>query len=711
MQRVDQHIELCGKPHFFPALEARIRAWYEAPAGEILVLNAAPGSGKTQLIGRALQKEEVIRIVCFPGMFAGELLEELGLALIGLGDPRLYQCLSQGAVFTLQLDTLKAVLSEHKPCLWLDDADRLEATPFEQFEAPHGEVSRLLEAIVGAAGDGVRLIMALDNTGFVQEMLSDKPCRTLSPGRLSPAEATVYWQSLTDPAQQDLDHVENSPTGPLPWPEEWQKDSPLPLPWGAPLMLRLAGAGKGEPAGEHPPATSSTQLFESAWAALPQGARWLLMGCVETGCPIMRGMLRFVERQMGYDRAWFQQLLDAGWMTGAGRESNRFFVNPEVAAMVAGQIPGDASCVKPYKDLLDTLADYWAETGTKNARLWDLLRAVRLYTRARSVDSLYKLLRNVLERLLRWGYLDLGEALLRRLLDWVDGNRRAVVLGNLAIVKKNQGAYDIAMQHYEEARAIFEDLQDQANMARVLHQLGNISYIKGDMELAVRYYDQSRQTAELCNDMTVAAAAQIQVANVSFVQGEYEDAQYAYQQGLAMAEALEDKPMILAVLLQLGQIAFARKDVHDAQQVFQRSAGMAEAMGDHGSRAKALQFLGLIAQGRSDYGEAVKYFSETRDLSRRLQDYALQGAAAFYLGHVQSAQGDLAQALKNLMESLSLMVATSQDNEQVQRVVAVIRGLAAQADEARLKQLAEEAQVDWAVLFQLMRPEDGSGSQ
>src|SRR5262249_42482016 len=189
-----------------------------------------------------------------------------------------------------------------------------------------------------------------------------------------------------------------------------------------------------------------------------------------------------------------------------------------------------------------------------------LLRArERLFTSGYHGES-YEVQKVFLEELLRRGFYELTRKLLEESAATTSGAPRAVSLGNLAIIHKNDGNFDQAVRLYEQVRKEFEQVGDRANTARVYHQLGNTHYLRGDHEKAIASYQKSLAISLEINEPAVAAATRIQIANVQYVQGSHQEALESYRETLALAEEIQDRNLTAAIHLQIGQLLIGTRN-------------------------------------------------------------------------------------------------------------------------------------------------------
>ena len=201
----------------------------------------------------------------------------------------------------------------------------------------------------------------------------------------------------------------------------------------------------------------------------------------------------------------------------------------------------------------------------KSQSIWHVIRAWRFFTEAKFHEQAYELQKNFMQHLLQSGYVDLAQSILETTLVHSRGTRRTVLLGNLAMVYKNQGEYREAEKLYSDAFQAFQAAGDTANAARSLHQLGNTLYVQGNHADALTSYRQSVELSRAAGPSHITAATRVQIGNCHYQCGEAKGALEEYRQALADLEEDSDSALRAAVRLQIGQIHLEAKEYLEAE--------------------------------------------------------------------------------------------------------------------------------------------------
>jgi tetratricopeptide (TPR) repeat protein len=195
---------------------------------------------------------------------------------------------------------------------------------------------------------------------------------------------------------------------------------------------------------------------------------------------------------------------------------------------------------------------------------------------------------------------------------------RAKALLNLGIIANIEGDYELAQTHYSRSRAAFQQAQDVAGEALVLHNLGMLH-------------------ADLLN---------------------WDNADDAFAQCLGLCEARGDRVLIASVLINRSEVSCARGRFDQAIADCDLAISVANEIGAEVQRGEALRWKGraLWRSGRHEAGEqtlreAVRIAHRTHVKLLEAEASRDLGAQAIELGATSRARKWLLRA-RQLFESL-----------------------------------------------------------
>lgn len=238
------------------------------------------------------------------------------------------------------------------------------------------------------------------------------------------------------------------------------------------------------------------------------------------------------------------------------------------------------------------------------------------------------------------GHLCEGRTFLTTLLARVQGDESTpafltahatalLAAGNLAWL---QGDLLAAGEQHRASLTLWQQLEDECQIAGALNNVGNVLRAQGDISGARALYEQALTIERTLGVSWRLARTLNNLGTVAKDQRDYAEAQARYAESLALWQALDDQWCAGIVLSNLGDIALLQGDYPAARTLFTESLTIARTFADQNSVAYALNNLGLVACYQGEYTAAHAFHSEGLRLWQELGAqqgiaYALEGAA------------------------------------------------------------------------------------
>jgi tetratricopeptide (TPR) repeat protein len=238
----------------------------------------------------------------------------------------------------------------------------------------------------------------------------------------------------------------------------------------------------------------------------------------------------------------------------------------------------------------------------------DLLRADILGWRSRCHRRLrdYVAAREDVERALELA-LDLGD-------------RRAIAntYFQASLIAQRQGHWVLSRNYAQQAKELYQELNDERNVGRLLLALGGLTLLLGDDERAVEHLKASYSRALDADSPADAAQALGGMATVHLRRGEYDQADELAREALELLQGREDYlHEICPSQLVLGRALLERGRLDEAEACFRAADSAAEQMASLSHRAEAWVALGDLAARRGDDRDAARLY---RNAAEALQE-------------------------------------------------------------------------------------------
>jgi tetratricopeptide (TPR) repeat protein len=237
---------------------------------------------------------------------------------------------------------------------------------------------------------------------------------------------------------------------------------------------------------------------------------------------------------------------------------------------------------------------------------------------------------------LRGDVLDWRSRCYRRLRDWQAAREdveRALELADAAsdrrgaaqayfqasLVAEREGHWLLARTYAERARGYYEELEDRANVGRLLNNLGGLNFTLGNPDRAVELLSSAHQVALDAEDEPEAGLAMCSLAQVHLDVCEPALAEEEASKALAL---FGDRPDYLQGIgtaqLVLGRALLEQDRLDEAEEMLEAADTTFEQLSSVSHRAAAWVALGDLARKRNADREAARLY---RRAAEALQDF------------------------------------------------------------------------------------------
>jgi tetratricopeptide (TPR) repeat protein len=178
-----------------------------------------------------------------------------------------------------------------------------------------------------------------------------------------------------------------------------------------------------------------------------------------------------------------------------------------------------------------------------------------------------------------------------------------------SLVAEKMGHWVLARQYAQQARAIYQELNDERNTGRLMLNLGGLQLLLGHPEQAIEHLTASFALAVEAGSQPDAAQALGSLAAVHEHLGDHEAADEHARKALALLEGREDfLDEIGQSSLVLGRSLMERGRLDEAEQCFRDADRAFEQMESVAHRTGAWVALGDLAERRGDPREAARWY-------------------------------------------------------------------------------------------------------
>jgi len=227
-------------------------------------------------------------------------------------------------------------------------------------------------------------------------------------------------------------------------------------------------------------------------------------------------------------------------------------------------------------------------------------------------------------------------------------------LSSISYIHYLQGRYQEALETVRQALSIGEALGDEEQISFALRGAGLIYTWQGDFNLALEYYRRALSLNDTQTNKLRAAQISNNVGNVYYWQGNFPLALEYFQKGLRAAEELKSKRGIVITLSNISNVYFWQGNYSLAMENYRKALSLAEELGDKKVVAHNLGNIGYIHEAQANYDVALEFYSKSLAQLESLGDQSAASNMLTTIGTVYLAQGQHRLALEYTKKSLAL---------------------------------------------------------
>lgn len=231
----------------------------------------------------------------------------------------------------------------------------------------------------------------------------------------------------------------------------------------------------------------------------------------------------------------------------------------------------------------------------------------------------------------------------------------SVALNNQATAYLSLSQYPQAIQGFEQALKLVQKLGEKSGEVNILSNLGAIYQALGKHRNSLSYFQQALIVIKTLDDTRTEGIIFNNIATAYISLGEYEQAKLAFEQSLKLAKTEQDAQGIGQVIINLGAVYERLKDYDQALTLYQEGLPMMEKVGDLEAVGQALNNIGYIYRIQNQYPQAFEFYKKALEVRRNIQDKRGEAVTLINLGVAEFAVGKLNEATQTLYSALAIV--------------------------------------------------------
>lgn len=221
----------------------------------------------------------------------------------------------------------------------------------------------------------------------------------------------------------------------------------------------------------------------------------------------------------------------------------------------------------------------------------------------------------------------------------------------LGIINDIQSRYELALDHFEEAQAVWEELDHAQNLSNTLNSIGVVNTNKDDLPAAQQAMEQALMLCETIGNRHVQASLLNNLSRIAIDRGDYAGAQYYLNLGLKLAVLNGNVTGQVDVYLNIGVIHHHQGELGLAQSSLEKALESAQEIGNRSRAALAMLNLAKVKQKQNKLEQSHSFYNQALEIANQdnlpnLECEALLGLAELLSQEdAQKAKQSSAQAV------------------------------------------------------------------
>ncbi|MEM0978690.1 MAG: tetratricopeptide repeat protein [Cyanobacteria bacterium P01_H01_bin.58] len=238
-----------------------------------------------------------------------------------------------------------------------------------------------------------------------------------------------------------------------------------------------------------------------------------------------------------------------------------------------------------------------------------------------------------------------------------------------------QGQFEAAIQTYESALTLYQEVGDRSGELFTLMNLGLAHNNLGQYEQAIRFFEPALNLArEAATPEEQATQRKLEGDTLGGLAlayrelGQYEQAIALFREQIPILRELEDRFGEGRALGRLGIAYRESGQFEQAIEVLQQRIEIARAIGDRAGEGAGLGNLGLAYDGLGQYEQAIAAYGQRLIITRELGERDRESLTLGNLAETYVSLGQIEKAIELLQQSLRIAREIN-DSEQESRVL------------------------------------------
>ncbi|MDI6810854.1 MAG: tetratricopeptide repeat protein [archaeon] len=235
-----------------------------------------------------------------------------------------------------------------------------------------------------------------------------------------------------------------------------------------------------------------------------------------------------------------------------------------------------------------------------------------------------------------------------------DKEEKADILLELGVIFYYSGDLDKALEYYEKALELNDELGMKEGIAAVFGNIGAVYFTKGELDKALQYFEKALKLNEELGNKKGMANQLGNMGVLYFTKGELDKASGSYKKALKIFEESGIKEGIATLLGNIGALYFTKGEPDKALEYLRRILGLHDEFGSKESLAKNFENIGVVYSAKGELNKALEYYEKALKIFEEMGSRIETAKTKVNIGDIFAQKGDKERALEYYREAKDL---------------------------------------------------------
>jgi tetratricopeptide (TPR) repeat protein len=227
-----------------------------------------------------------------------------------------------------------------------------------------------------------------------------------------------------------------------------------------------------------------------------------------------------------------------------------------------------------------------------------------------------------------------------------DRKSEGTLLNNIGMAYDNLGQRDLALNYYNDALPISEEVGDQSLLATILNNIGTIHSSQGQWKQALGFYNRALPILREEGKWSVLVITLNNIGVEYSNREQWDQALDFYNRALFIAKEQDDQAGIAITLNNIGNFHRLQKELDEAFDFYNQALLIWEEVGDRPGLAATLDNIGLVYAGLEQWDKALAFYNRALPIWEEVGDQPGLAGILNNIGNFHRLQKEWDKALE-----------------------------------------------------------------